>query len=41
VYTDNPRARRVYERFGFELVGPYAFMVGNQADEDIIMRKRL
>jgi ribosomal protein S18 acetylase RimI-like enzyme len=41
VYTDNPRARRVYERYGFEVVGPYAFMVGNQADEDIIMRKRL
>lgn len=41
VYTDNDRARRVYDRYGFEAVGRYAFMVGNHADEDIIMRKRL
>lgn len=41
VYTDNHRAKRFYERYGFEAVGPYAFMVGSQADEDIIMRLRL
>jgi diamine N-acetyltransferase len=41
VYTDNHRARRVYERYGFTEVGPYSFMVGSQADEDIIMRKAL
>lgn len=41
VYVDNHRARRFYERYGFEFVGPYAFMVGNQADEDQIMRLRL
>lgn len=41
VYTDNHRARRFYERYGFVEVGPYAFMVGEQADEDIIMRKSL
>ena len=41
VYTDNHRARRFYERYGFEVVGPYAFMVGEQADEDVIMRLRL
>ena len=41
VYTDNHRARRFYDRYGFEEVGRYDFMVGNQADEDIIMRKRL
>jgi GNAT superfamily N-acetyltransferase len=41
VYTDNHRARRFYERYGFVEVGPYAFMVGEQADEDIIMRKAL
>ena len=41
VYTDNHRARRFYLKYGFEEVGPYAFMVGEQADEDIIMRKRL
>jgi ribosomal protein S18 acetylase RimI-like enzyme len=38
VYVDNDRARRVYERYGFEPVGRYDFMVGNHADEDIIMR---
>jgi GNAT superfamily N-acetyltransferase len=41
VYTDNPRARRFYDRYGFEEVGPYKFMVGNQADEDVIMRLAL
>ena len=41
VYTDNHRARRVYQRYGFKEVGLYAFMVGEQADEDIIMRLKL
>jgi ribosomal protein S18 acetylase RimI-like enzyme len=41
VYTDNHRAKRFYERYEFEAVGPYAFMVGDQADEDIIMKKLL
>ena len=41
VYTDNPRARRFYARYGFRDVGPYVFMVGSQADEDIIMRLSL
>ena len=41
VYTDNHRARRLYHRYGFEEVGPYAFMVGEQPDEDIIMRLKL
>lgn len=41
VFTDNHRARAFYARYGFEAVGPYAFMVGTQADEDIIMRARL
>ena len=38
VYKDNHRARRFYQRCGFEEVGTYTFMVGEQADEDIIMR---
>jgi ribosomal protein S18 acetylase RimI-like enzyme len=41
VFVDNHRARRFYDRYGFEAVGRYDFMVGNQADEDIIMRKTL
>lgn len=41
VFTRNHRARRFYARYGFEDVGPYAFMVGKQADEDVIMRLAL
>ncbi|MEP7130748.1 MAG: GNAT family N-acetyltransferase [Sphingomicrobium sp.] len=41
VFVDNHRARRFYDRYGFEAVGSYDFMVGNHADEDIIMRKAL
>ena len=41
VYVDNHRARAFYERRGFAAVGRYDFMVGNHADEDIIMRARL
>ncbi|MEO5640514.1 MAG: GNAT family N-acetyltransferase [Sphingomicrobium sp.] len=41
VYVDNHRAKRFYERRGFKLIGPYTFMVGNHADEDLIMRAKL
>ena len=41
VFVDNHRARRFYERLGFEAEGRYAFMVGTQADEDIVMRLAL
>jgi diamine N-acetyltransferase len=41
VFTENHRARRFYARYGFEAVGPYTFMVGTHADEDIIMRRPL
>ena len=41
VFTENPRARRFYARYGFEEVAPYAFMVGDQADEDLLCRLRL
>lgn len=41
VFTDNHRARRFYEKLGFEPEGTYAFMVGSHADEDIVMRLAL
>ncbi len=41
VYTENRRARRFYEKQGFVEVGPYRFMVGEQADEDVLCRLRL
>jgi GNAT superfamily N-acetyltransferase len=41
VFVDNHRARRFYDRYGFEAVGRYDFMVGGHADEDVIMRKAL
>lgn len=41
VYVDNHRARRFYDRYGFEVVGRYDFMVGDHADTDFIMRKAL
>jgi ribosomal protein S18 acetylase RimI-like enzyme len=41
VFTENHRARRFYEKYGFEPEGTYAFMVGTHADEDIVMRLQL
>ncbi len=41
VFVDNHRARRFYERYGFERIGEYGFMVGNHRDSDDIMRLAL
>ena len=41
VFTENHRARAFYRRYGFVEVMPYRFMVGTQADEDIICRLAL
>ena len=41
VFTDNHRARRFYEKLGFEAEGTYHFMVGSHADDDIVMRLEL
>ena len=41
VFTDNHRARRFYDKQGFEAVGRYDFMVGTHADEDIVMKRAL
>jgi diamine N-acetyltransferase len=41
VFIDNHRARRFYERHGFERIGEYGFMVGNHRDTDDVMRLSL
>lgn len=41
VFSDNERAKRFYARYGFEEVGAYVFMVGEQADDERVWRKRL
>jgi diamine N-acetyltransferase len=41
VYIDNHRAKRFYEKNGFEDQGPYVFMVGTHEDEDRLMRRTL
>ena len=38
VYVDNHRARRFYQRYGFEEIGAYAFRVGETIDDDRLMR---
>lgn len=41
VWTENHRAKAFYARHGFTDAGPYAFMVGNQVDEDRLMRRAI
>jgi diamine N-acetyltransferase len=41
VFIDNARARAFYAKYGFVEEGRYAFMGGDQADEDIVMRLSL
>lgn len=41
VWEHNARARRFYDRHGFEHVGDYAFAVGEQIDRDLVMRLML
>jgi ribosomal protein S18 acetylase RimI-like enzyme len=41
VFVDNHRAKAFYRRYGFTYVGPYRFMVGEQADEDEIWKLEL
>jgi GNAT superfamily N-acetyltransferase len=38
VFTDNRRARRFYDRYGFTFVQTYDFLVGSHADQDHILR---
>ena len=39
VWSLNLKAQRLYERFGFEKVGEYDFMVGSTADHEFIFRR--
>lgn len=41
VWSENLRAQRFYQRYGFEKVGEWDFMVGTQADHDFIYRVKL
>ena len=41
VYVDNHRARRFYERYGFEEIGQYTFKVGSHEDDVRLMRLKL
>ncbi len=41
VWSENPRAQRFYQKYGFEKVGDYRFMVGEQEDHDFIFRAKL
>lgn len=38
VFVDNHRARRIYDKLGFEEVGQFQFMVGDHADDERLMR---
>lgn len=41
VWSENTGARKLYERFGFQVVGNYQFMVGEHADHEFIMARFL
>lgn len=41
VFSKNERAQRFYRRYGFEEVGRFHFMVGNQADDERLWRLKL
>lgn len=41
VFSENIRAQRLYHRYGFEKVGEFDFMVGQQADHEFLYRKML
>lgn len=41
VWSENHRAQTVYAKYGFEKVGEFDFMVGEQADHEFLYRKVL
>ncbi|MGH8264170.1 MAG: GNAT family N-acetyltransferase [Steroidobacterales bacterium] len=40
VWSANYGAQRLYQRYGFEKIGEYEFMVGKQRDHEFIFRQR-
>jgi diamine N-acetyltransferase len=38
VYSDNPRAQRFYQRYGFTQAADFYFMVGDHRDEEYLYR---
>ena len=40
VFSENFGAQKLYQRYGFEKVGEYHFMVGNHPDLEWIMKRR-
>lgn len=41
VWSQNERAKRLYAKYGFEIVGAYHFKVGNTLDDERILRLAL
>jgi diamine N-acetyltransferase len=41
VYSDNPRAQRFYQRYGFAHAGDCVFMVGEHRDDEYLYRLKL
>lgn len=41
VWSQNERAKRLYTKYGFEIIGAYHFKVGNTLDDERIMRLAL
>ena len=41
VWEHNPKAIRFYERMGFELFGAHVFLLGNDMQTDVLMKKKL
>jgi len=41
VWEHNPKAIRFYERMGFELFGAHDFLLGNDMQTDVLMKKKL
>jgi diamine N-acetyltransferase len=41
VYSENPRAQRFYQRYGFVHVGQFFFMVGDHKDDEFLYRLSL